>query len=219
MKMNEHRKVLELLPWYVNGTLPEAEHRVVESHVRECLPCRAALKDERRLAGALERAAAHDSPMEWNFARLMRRIEHPGRSAAGPRRIRALQITRPQWLSAAAAIVVAVVAGATFWLAGLDGPAPSSRYTTATDAVRADAPMLDIVFAEGATQADIRDVLASIHGTIVDGPSDVGRYTVRLSVSKPSDADLEALIARLDKDARVRFAGRSFIGAGKQSDQ
>ena len=28
-----HESLIELLPWYVNGTLPEAEHRVVKDHI------------------------------------------------------------------------------------------------------------------------------------------------------------------------------------------
>ena len=70
----EHRTVMELLPWYVNGTLPEAERRSVERHLRECLPCRAALKDERRLAAVLHGRASDNVSMERNFERLVDRI-------------------------------------------------------------------------------------------------------------------------------------------------
>jgi hypothetical protein len=45
----DHREVLELLPWYVNGTLAGGERSKVERHLSECLPCNAVLKEERRL--------------------------------------------------------------------------------------------------------------------------------------------------------------------------
>ena len=52
-----HEKTVELIPWYVNGTLQAEERRAVEQHLSECLPCRAALKQESRL-GSYVRAQA-----------------------------------------------------------------------------------------------------------------------------------------------------------------
>lgn len=204
----EHRTVVELLPWYVNGTLQESERRSVERHLRECLPCRAALRDERRLATALQRDASDDLSVERNFERLIGRIQTPQSSPRATRAFGTLLGRVPSRVVAAAAVLVVVLGGAVMWLsARRDDAVYSTATTTATDASR----RIDIIFAAGVNGAEIRDVLESIHGTIVGGPTEIGRYTVRLSDPGLSDAEVQAVVAGLSKDSRIRFAGRSFI--------
>lgn len=207
----EHRTVVELLPWYVNGTLPEAERVSVERHLRGCLSCRAALKDERTMAAALRQEASADFSMERNFERLMGRIEPRRRWRPGFGAL--LGRMPPRIVAPAAVALVLVLGGAVLWLsAGREG----TLFSTATSAAPEMNRNIDIIFAPGVSDAQIRDVLASIQGTIVGGPSDIGRYTVRLSGRGLSDAKMRALIERLDKDERVRFAGRSFIEVPKK---
>lgn len=210
----EHRTVVELLPWYVNGTLPVAERLSVERHLHDCLPCRAALKDERRLAMALHRDTSADLSMERNFERLMGRIRPPQPSRFGMRGLGAL-VGRvpPRVLTATAMALILVLGGSVLWLSA---HRESAVYSTATNAAQAANRRIDIIFAPGVNDAQIRDVLASIHGTIIGGPSDIGRYTVRLSGRDLSDAEMQTLIARLNKDKRVRFVGRSFIEVPKK---
>ena len=49
-------------------------------------------------------------------------------------------------------------------------------------------------------------MVRELGGTIVAGPNQVGRYTVALE--RPDEVD--ALLARLQRDPRVRLAARSF---------
>ena len=51
--IDEHGEVAELLPWYVNGTLPDAGRLRVEKHVRTCEPCRQDLEREQQLYQAM----------------------------------------------------------------------------------------------------------------------------------------------------------------------
>ncbi len=72
-------------------------------------------------------------------------------------------------------------------------------------------PLLDVVFAEDTTAAEMQALLDDIGGEIVAGPSDVGRYSVRV-VADPADAArLRELLEALAADPRVRFAGRSLL--------
>ena len=48
LKANEHDKVLELLPWFVNGTLSADETGRVETHLAGCAECR---EDTRHSSG------------------------------------------------------------------------------------------------------------------------------------------------------------------------
>lgn len=206
-RTTDHKTVIELLPWFVNGTLSEDERRAVEHHLRDCLPCRATLKDERRLAAAMQPGTTADEEAERNFHRLLDALDRgdlPRRNVS--RRAPALPRT-----AAAAAALLLVAIGAVSWLITDRGRAPSepAEYATAADSPSESGRQVDIVFADGVTEAQIRDLLTTIGGTIVSGPSGVGRYTIRVEDQEP----LDALIARLKKDPRIRLVSRSFIGS------
>ncbi len=69
-----------------------------------------------------------------------------------------------------------------------------------------------MIFAQQTAAADIQALLTSIDGEIVTGPTELGRYGVRIHGGAIDDEKLAALLARLAHDPRVRFAGRSFTG-------
>ena len=70
--------------------------------------------------------------------------------------------------------------------------------------------MLDLVFADATTAAEIQTLLDEIGGEIVAGPSALGRYSVRLTTPPVDDARFGELLAKLAADRRVRLAARSF---------
>lgn len=200
-----HDEIVELLPWFVNGTLPDDEHARVERHVHACLTCYAALQHERRLRSLVRDGTTTQLEAEHGFERLLARIE---RDAARP----AHALGAGRRLRYAAAVVAVAVIGAALWL-GLDGPTPPDSYETLTSGPGAPGPTLDLVFSDALPEAGMRALLREIDATIVAGPTDIGRYTVRLEQTR-TDEELGRLIARLMRDERVRFAGRSFIGEG-----
>ena len=61
----------------------------------------------------------------------------------------------------------------------------------------------------------MQSVLEQIGAKIDAGPSGVGRYRVRLEHPIASNAELDALIAKLGKDPRVRFAARALTERGR----
>jgi hypothetical protein len=85
----------------------------------------------------------------------------------------------------------------------------STSFTTLTDGGEAAANRIDIVFSETTDEAEIRQIIASVGGTLVSGPSSVGRYTV--SVPAESAGDLAHIIDELSADPRIRFAGQNYI--------
>jgi hypothetical protein len=69
-----------------------------------------------------------------------------------------------------------------------------------------DAAAIDVIFAPSVTAAEMQALLDAIDGEIAAGPTNLGRYTVRLEGGDES-ATREAVLARLRTDPRVRFAG------------
>jgi hypothetical protein len=202
-----HRQIAELLPWYVNGSLTGAERAGVEKHVRECLPCRAALREEQRICGLV--GAQDDVPVGvgHGVSDLLRKID------GGHARARPSSLRTQLGIAAGVFSVSVAVAGWLVLTGSPDGGAPAvdasvAPFTTLTDGADAAADRIDIVFAAGIDDAGIRALIESVDGRLIAGPSELGRYVV--AVAPASDAGLSALIERLSRDPRVRFAGRSY---------
>jgi len=56
MQLLNHRRVRQLLPWYVNGTLEGEELTEVERHLRRCSRCRAEIEGLQKLQADLRTA-------------------------------------------------------------------------------------------------------------------------------------------------------------------
>jgi len=50
---DQHQEILELLPWYLNGTLESEEHKKIELHLQSCSSCRHELEEYEGLQGLL----------------------------------------------------------------------------------------------------------------------------------------------------------------------
>jgi len=216
-------KVLDLLPWYPDGGLSTEERSLVESHAALCPECRreiltlqgeATLPDdapspERVLARVFERIAAADDasvagpaahvaapeglvlPLQRRVASVSERSR--ARVAALPRRHRMPARWRPGWAAAAALALVfglSLGLGAARWLG--DGP----LYRTATapaPALEEGGPSLDVVLRDEVPAGRVREMLRAVGAQIVQGPSPLGRYEVRL----PPGTDAAAVAAVL----------------------
>lgn len=90
-------------------------------------------------------------------------------------------------------------------LPGLD----TDRYSTLATTPAIDEALLDVVFAEATTAAEMQALLDDIGGEIVAGPTSLGRYSVRVAGGHANDSQLRDLLVRLGADPRVKFAGRA----------
>jgi hypothetical protein len=218
---NDHEKVWEILPWYVNGTLAGHEHEFVARHIQRCQSCADEIVRCQSIAAAVrssEEAARMPSPE--HLARLMERIDRASASAASERwRIRvrewsekfrlAFQETPSLFRCVLAAQTAAIVllAAATLWQASL---APSLLYQTLSDpggGTEPDRVTLQVVFADDITEREIRTLLGSIGATIVAGPSPMAVYTVALAANdRAAPAQIQERLALLRAHPRVRLA-------------
>jgi hypothetical protein len=201
-----HARAFELLPWLVNGTLSGAEREAVEEHARACIACRRELKEQQRLLSALRARRTADVSAEAGFDRLERDLD-PAVHARRWWRLRPRYAAiAPFAVSAAAGIAVLAIL---LWFTPL--PQLDDSYTTLATPPTSSAPVLDVVFAEDTTAAQMQALLDEIGGEIVAGPSELGRYSVRVPAAR-ADADRwRELLDVLAADSRVRFAGRSLI--------
>ncbi len=190
----------EALPWYLNGTLDEADRAWVEEALREASDRAGAeaallrsLEFDRRTAESLEQRLA-EIPADVGWAELIRKVRAdvaPDADAARPRgggaaaggptwreRISRFMapLMSPQLGMAMAALVVAqaVVIGA---LVGRDGGGPdtveyrSGAGVTEIMAIRA-------LINESVTEKALREALQANGATIIDGPDPLGQYWI-----------------------------------------
>jgi hypothetical protein len=193
-------QAIELLPWYVNGTLEGDEREQVRRELRSSLTCRLEYERLCRMRDLMRQDDAEHAAADRGFERLMTRIKRdqsaPSGSATAP-----LVPRRWQPLAAAAALV-ALAIGVAWW--GSQDPAISpATYTTLTanEPGAAEAPRLRLVFATGVPEETRRAILAELGLTLAAPPAADGMYTLAL----PKDADAQLIAAELRADPRVAF--------------
>ena len=199
------RTTLELLPWYVNGTLEGAEREQVRRELRSSLTCRLEYERLCRMQTLMQGDDAEQVAADRSFERLMARIQSdaPARAAATAR--------LPRWTSfAQAAAVVALVGSGAWWLSQGETTAPGTFTTLTSEAPASQAPQLRLVFAASVSESERQALLAKEGLTLVAPPTAEGIYTLAL----PEHTDARALAERLRADPRVAFVTTPPEGAG-----
>lgn len=199
-----HQRIWELLPWYANGTLGETEKRTVEEHAAQCERCREEVQACRQLGEAVRLTAAEaPTPHPARLSRLTARLDEAEGSSRRARLAGLLTATpKPvRWVLAGQLAALLLLATAWVWT---PAPPPPAEFKTLSDAVApAAGPQVRVVFAEGATERQIRDVLLPIGGQLAGGPSPLGVYTVEL----PEGRDpLPVVLQHLRSRPEVSFA-------------
>lgn len=203
-----HEAAFELLPWVANGTLQGEERERVDRHVASCLVCRSELKSQTVLQRVVKERPTLSWSAQTSFDRLAQRLDTPRTHPVGT--LLASLSRRPVRLAAACLVLVAV--GAVAWLGlGREAERDAAPFATLTQGSAQQAVLVDLVFAAGVGEADVRAFVGELGATVVAGPSAVGRYTIRLSAEARTDEQRDALLSRLEADPRVRFAGLNFI--------
>jgi len=197
-----HSEVIELLPWFENGTLDRAERAGVERHLTECIACRHELESLRALR-AIYVDNDSDPALTRSLARLQARIDQmaAGPSATGWLRALATQWTKTRpWLRGAVIaqfILVALLASAM-----LIQPTPRYYHTLGAPAVPASERAAVVVVFDGTRpERELRDLLLRLHARITDGPSPEGAYTLEVAA-----AEQQRLLAQLRQEDLVTFA-------------
>ena len=196
----DDRALLELLPWYLNGTLEGAELAAVEALLLRSAEAREELEVLRRLAAAVreqeQEQAREAPPFELGWARLQRSLQQEVRPA--PR--------RDWWkpgLTAAAALVIALQLGILMRPAQVDSD--WQLQSGGSEQVLSGGYRVQLRFVEHAQWQQIRALLLELDAVLVDGPSALGVVQVHVPADKRF-RDGQALLQWLQQQSVVQHA-------------
>jgi hypothetical protein len=195
---NDERKALELLPWYVNGTLAGEERELVGRQVLASLTCRKELERLRRLQELIQRDDAEAVATGRAFERLMARIEASDETARSSTSNSARQ---QAWTRFALAASLAAAVSVLLWQWTRAPSVAPPAYETLTRSTDVDTVRLRVVFAPQVTESE-RQALLTSHGlTVVGSPSEEGIVTLAFA----DGTDRAAIVAALKQDPRIRL--------------
>jgi anti-sigma factor RsiW len=216
-----HQGVWELLPWYANGTLDGREGEEVEMHLSTCTACQEELKRCRDVATAVHKAGETAwSPSPGHFSQLLAHMDAAEAQEAldgGWRERLRARYTRSflvlqrmprivRWALVAQGAMILLLASVLVWqVPFLPGP----LYRTLSDGsdhVSQGQAHIQVVFADDITEKEIRALLTSVGGTIVNGPSSLGAYTVEILLSGSSPDLVDPVLGAVRAHRKVRLA-------------
>jgi hypothetical protein len=182
----------EMLPFYVNGTLAEADRDWVETYLREHPKSAAEIKWYESLQARLREDVPAVSS-EVGLERAMKRIrgervqKAPARPAASvstwgerAREWIASLLPQPVLRPILAGALVVVVAQAVVIANLATEVDDSSEIRAVTGSVVDKGPYLKVNFKADAREADIRFLLVEVNGSLAGGPGQLGDWYVRI---------------------------------------
>jgi hypothetical protein len=208
----EHQEIGELLPWFVNGRLSEADRQRVDAHLRVCEACTDELAAQRRIYGVMSVDAGVERMPTAGLNRLRLRIE--SLDAAGPAPAAPDEVARSEApaasslrqrrsvIAASLAMTAVGALAALLWNQHERRIAPANYYTVTTTAPQPANTAIRAVFAPTVTLSELQELLDDAHLKIVSGPTEAGVYSLAMSGSPSVDWSLR----RLRGHEVVRFA-------------
>jgi hypothetical protein len=210
----KHPELIELLPWYANATLDNAERQAVEEHLAGCPECVSELEHLMAMRQAtLELADETPEPSPFLLNRALARIEDHERTQAPVRRatvsfrerVTAWWPWSPFFMRAALATQFAIML-ALGTVAVYQHNHPQTIYITSSgnsgEPTGAGAK-ISVMFSPDATEREISIALGEIHGTIIDGPTAQSLYTVQLQMRPEQTSEIERALQSLRQNRRV----------------
>lgn len=171
--LGEH--VEEQLTWYANGTLGEAETKMVENHLSACAQCRAELEWLREVRDQT-RSSVPDFAPEPGLQRLMEKIRAERKIAKPVRRFWP-RFELNGWSPAMGFAAVLIVLQAVV-IGGLLTRSEGTHQTLSGRGAGIEGTRLQLTFRPDAREADLRAALVSVQAEIVAGPGALGVYTI-----------------------------------------
>lgn len=192
-----HEALVELLPWYVNGTLDETERGLVQRHVEACAECR---EDVEMLAAA-QRGIRNESPAPLvpapNTERLLAALDGTDRRS----------VLRTWPLIAAAAAVAAIAIAAAWQLAPRPATAPTLFETLTSPAIdRSINYVLEVQFVPDADAQTHSTFFESIGAGDLAVPLSDRAYRIALGLGTVTLAELEQYADEIESRPEIATA-------------
>ena len=207
--------VRALIPLYINGALGDWERASFERAMRADAELRREYAEFLDIEQAFKEAEArcavdHEVVLRVTLAHIRREAERVARAAGSlPERETATALFKrllrmPQVAWGVAVAQVALIAVLVAYLP--DGREVAQTLSESAGTAQS-APRLHVVFAERATQQQVRTLLARIDARISDGPTQVGMVTLEL---RNREADVRRTIETLRTSGIVVFVERGY---------
>jgi predicted anti-sigma-YlaC factor YlaD len=189
----------EAMPWVLQGSAPQEQSEWLTQHLETCVACRTEFDQQSRLRLALSLPA--DVPLDpaVGLEKLMARLDRPEPAAgttASPGGSRALRFL-------VAAVLIQAIGIGVLSMKLWDVAPPALYRTHSLPAEAAPAGAIHVVPDTTMTLAAWDALLKAQHLKVVDGPNDVGAYTV---VSKDEAVSPQQALERLRTTHGIRFA-------------
>ena len=196
----EHEELLKLLPWYVNGTLDDADRGRIRRHIQDCADCREnveMLTEVRRAVRSGSPAPLVPAPDEQ---RLLAALDQDGRGKV-----------RHAWPWIAAAATVAAVAITLAWQLGPRPAATPVLFETVTSPV-IEQPInyvLEVQFVPDTATDEHSAFFESIGASKLAVPLNDRSYRVALGLGTVTLAELQQYAERVE--SRPEIASARFV--------
>jgi len=221
-----HQEIVELLPWYVNATLDPGERDLVATHLEGCNECAHELRSLTAIrkaviavgdqspepsAGLLDRALAEIENYERKRSAAQAVSQKPSKPNSFRERIRTFGVSwwpaTPVFARVAmAAQLAALLVVGTLALYQHNHPGvvyKSLSETSGQETGSTARARISVGFQDKASAREIRQALSEVGGTIVDGPSPLGLYTVQLPFAPDQSEEVDRVVQKLLQNRRV----------------
>lgn len=182
----DHQAVEAVLPWFVNGTLGDAERHQVEEHLQNCVRCQREVEWLRAVhVSYADSDAALACEQSWRQLRmrlasaptLWQRLLARLRYHKVPRRVQ----TWAPWVAALEFVLILVIGGVL-----VSDPDRSGRYRAlaAASASAAASARLVVMFDSRSTAAETTRTLHQAGARIIDGPTATDAYVLSVPIER-----------------------------------
>ena len=222
---SEHKEVTILLPWFVNKTLHRDENNIVKTHLKSCLICRIELTNLQKLSASACQADSLDPVEHASFLQLKTRIHSNEGSPKQKTGIFDDLSAYRQWFASLTpknlvslypsfALVSLLLLTYTLispdFFAAKQNSANTFRTLSSSQRTTHKQNEIRVVFSSDITQQQITQILASVQGQIVAGPTAQGMLRVRIGKGKMTTKDLLKTVSLLLENTHVIFAEPTF---------
>lgn len=187
--MTSHQKILELLPWFINGTLSEDEQSMVNEHILDCRECQYELES---LAETAKILRASKEPSAESIAQVrddfLKQLEDRGEKTKLP-----FKWMIPATI-AACLLIATTLFNTTF--------SQKESFETLGNSASSEGLVLQIIFHPNVPEISIQNLLPNHQGNIVSGPTAQGVYRFELV----KDGDSQQVLQWLRNHPDVKFA-------------
>ncbi len=224
---SEHQEVTLLLPWYVNKTLVGEEYKLVENHLKSCLVCKIEFANLEKLSASICQNDSLAPVAHASFMQLKNRIQQKNviKKQNRERGFFSALLSYRQWFTSVSSknwdviypsVIMTCLLTLTFTLispaffAEKQNSLNTFRTLSSTRDASYNQNEIRVVFANDITQEKIAQIISSVQGQIIAGPSPQGVFRIRIENKEINSTNLLTTLSLLRDNEQVIFSEPTF---------